>query len=507
MVSKKTGLLLAGTLAATTFVGVGSNNAQASSHREAPAISQDPTADNTDVYAFRDATDPTMLNIVANYIGLEDPNGGPNFGRFGDDVQYSIHLDNDGDVKTDLTYNFRFRTKITNPDTFLYNTGQLTSPTDPDLSIRQTYSVERVRANGVRTPLASNAKVPPVNVGIRSVPFDTYEENIAQPTVTELDGGGGGKVFAGTRKDPFFVDTGSIFDLGALRPIQDNHLIPNPAGDGSGDIGVDLLNDKNVHTIALQVPISSVTQGGTMPTVVDEKSSVVGVYASAQRRRTTTLSTTGGAPTTSGGWTQVSRLGIPLVNEVLIPLGSKDRWNATDPKDDGAAGFFNFILDPELTRLLPVLYPGVFSEANTPDGGAANRPDLIALVTGQLAGLSAANALPPADLLRINLASAPGASFPNGRQLADDVVDVEIQVLAGVFLDDDGRINNLDGSPNPAGVPFAALQDGVDVPTGEFLDVFPYVATPFDGYNAYNCDLLKTCPDGAPVPNPGTPAP
>ena len=142
-----------------------------------------------------------------------------------------------------------------------------------------------------------------------------------------------------------------------------------------------------------------------------------------------------------------------------------------------------------------MLYPGVFNSGNIPPGGAANRPDLVKLVTGQLAGLSAANALPPADLLRINLASAPGAAFPNGRQLADDVVDTEIQVLAGALLDEDGVI---DGTP----VPYSALQDGVNGPSTPLLNVFPYVGTPLDGYNAYNCDLLKTCPAGSPKPTP-----
>ena len=497
MVSKKTGLALAGMLAATTFVSVGNSPAQASSHREAPAISQDPQADNTDLYAFRDATDPGKLNIVANYIGLEQPNGGPNFVRFSDDVNYAIHVDNNGDAADDVTYNFRFRTTLANPNTFLYNTGQLTSPTDPDLSVRQTYSVEKVTRKR-REVLVANAVVPPVNVGVRSTP--DYEAKIAKPAVTDL--ADGGKVFAGSRKDPFFADLGSIFDLGALRPLNAFHLIPNPPNNGSGNTGIDGLADKNVHTIALQVPISSVTDGGGTPTVVDAKSSVVGIYASAERQQVRILSVDGQRPTKNAGrWVQVSRLGIPLVNEVLIPLGSKDRWNLTAPKDDGKAGFFGFILDPELTRLLPTLYPSVFSTANTPRGGAENRPDLVALVTGQLAGLSPGNALPPADLLRINLASSPGASFPNGRQLADDVVDTEIQVLAGVFTDPDhdGFINNKSGTGS-SGIPYSALSDGVQASDGPLLNVFPYVGTPFDGYNAYSCDLVKTCPAGVPGP-------
>jgi len=492
MVSKKVGLVLAGTLVSTSLIGVWSTPVMASSHREAPAISQDPQADNTDLYAFRDTADPTKLNIVANYIGLEDPNGGPNFIRFSDDVQYSINVDNNGDAADDVTYNFRFRSTITNPNTFLYNTGQVTSPTDSDLSTRQTYSVEKVTAAGSQI-LATDAVVPPVNVGVRSNPQATYEASTAQPTIAAL--AGGGKVFAGSRADPFFVDLGSIFDLGALRPIQSNHLIPLPNTNG-----VNSLAGKNVHTIALQVPISSVTAGAVTPTVVDSKSSVLGIYASSARQRVRVLSVDGSSPARNAGrWVQVSRLGIPLVNEVLIPLGKKDRWNSTEPKDDGAAGFFANILDPEFTKLLPVLYPGVFSNNNIPAGGATGRPDLVALVTGQLSGLTAANALPPADLLRINVASPPGAAtaFPNGRQLADDVVDIEIQVLAGVFTDPDhdGKINKLDGTPNPTGVPYSALKDGVNAPDAPLLTMFPYVATPYNGFTQRICNNpALTCP-------------
>ena len=510
---RKTVLMLAGTLATTPMVGVWSAPAMASSHREAPAISQDPQADNTDLYAFRDKNDPSKLNILANFIGMEDPNGGPNFVRFSDDVQYSIHVDNNGDVADDITYNFRFRTTITNPNTFLYNTGQVTSPTDPDLSYRQTYSVEKVtskrsqekagvlgsvlgkgKGRGTSQILVRDALVPPVNVGVRSNPGD-YEAQVARPTITAL--ADGGKVFAGVREDPFFVDLGSIFDLGALRPIQSNHLIGTPTNSG----GVDGLGGKNVHTIALQVPISSVTAGGITPTTVDSPSSVLGVYASSARQKVRILSDDGAAPRNSGRWVQVSRLGIPLVNEVLIPLGKKDRWNATEPRNDGRAGFFTNILDPELTKLLPVLYPKVFNAGNIPKGGAENRPDLVALVTGQLAGLSAANALPPADLLRINVATPAGASFPNGRQLADDVGDTEIQVLAGVFLDSD-----KDGIINGTGVPYAALSDGVDATDGDLLDVFPYAGTPFNGFTQRSCNTPAiACPGPGPLPGSGAP--
>lgn len=482
-------------LLAPSVLGTGAvGPAQASSHREAPMISQDATADNTDLYAFRDTGDPTRLNIIANFIGLEDAASGPNFVRFGDDVRYSINIDNNGDLVDDVAFNVRFRTTITNPDTFLYNTGQVTSPTDADLSYRQTYSVEKVSSAGSQI-LATDVIVPPVNVGVRSNPQATYESSTAQPTIAAL--AGGGKVFAGSREDPFFADLGSIFDLGALRPIQSNHLIPLPA-----TAGVDGLGGKNVHTIALQVPISSITAGGITPTTVNSKPSVIGIHATAARQRIRALATDGSAALIVGSWVQVSRLGMPLVNEALLPLGKKDQFNATKPKDDAANGMFTKIYDPELTRLLPVLYPGVFSNNNVPPGGAANRPDLVALFTGQLAGLSAANALPAADLLRINLASSSGASFPNGRQLADDVIDVVIQVLAGVFLDNDGIINKLNGSPNDpgVGVPYSALRDGVNATDGTLLSVFPYVGTPFNGFTQRTCNNPAIA-----CPGPGAP--
>lgn len=478
-------LLAAGTAAATLGVlGVTGDSAIASSHREAPLISQDPVADNTDVYMFRDPTDPSMVTIIANWIGLEQPASGPNFTRFGDDVLYEIHIDNDHDVVPDITYQFRFRTTVRNPDTFLYNTNQLTSPGDADRNIVQTYSVRRVNKNGTATVLATDVLTPPANVGPRSVPGD-YEATLAQPTITGL--AGGGRVFAGPRKDAFYVDLGSVFDLLGVRPAPFNslHAIDQPA-----EPARDGLADKNVHTVALQLPISSVTRTGTTPTVVDSKDSVIGVYASSSRQSVRILQPDGSAPRNAGRWLQVSRLAIPLVNEVLIPLGLKDKWNATDPKDD--AQFFPNILDPEPAKLVAALYDEAYTDKATkvPPGGAANRPDLLQLLTGRLIGLSEANALPPADLLRINLAVAPdtadqnvtddrlgaldgdAAGFPNGRRLRDDVVDIELRVLAGLLL---GPPYN-DGA-NPL------LGDAVNGSDRPYLNVFPYQATPISGFD------------------------
>ncbi|MGI8686535.1 MAG: DUF4331 domain-containing protein [Acidimicrobiales bacterium] len=479
--------MAAGTAVATMgLAGIsGGLPATASSHREAPLISQDPVADNTDVYMFRDPGDPTKVDIIANFIGLEQPAAGPNFVRFGDDVLYEIHVDNDGDVQSDVTYQFRFRTTVRNPNTFLYNTQQMTTPGDLDRNVVQTYSVRQVNENGTSTMLVTDALTPPENVGPRSVPGD-YEATLAQPSVANL--AGGGKAFAGARKDAFYADLGSVFDLLGLRPAPFNtaHAIDLPA-----EPARDGLAGKNVHTISLQLPIASVSKNGNVPTTVDSKDSVIGVYASTSRQRVRVLSPAGAAPRTAGKWVQVSRLGIPLVNEVLIPLGQKDKWNATDPADD--AQFFGSILDPEPARLISALYDEAYTDKLTkvPPGGAATRPDLLLLLTGQLIGLSAANALPPADLLRLNLArpadpvaniNSPAnrlgaldgdiTGFPNGRRLRDDVVDIELRVLSGLLL---GAPYN-DGA-NPI------LSDAVNASDRPYLSVFPYQATPISGFD------------------------
>jgi hypothetical protein len=470
-------------ITATFLAGI--SPAGASSHREAPVISSDPNADNTDLYVFRDPNDNTKVDIIANYIGLEKPDGGPNFAKFGQDVMYSINIDNNGDVKTDIEYQFRFRTQVHNPDTFLYNTGPISGPNDANQNVRQFYSVRRIDKTGEHT-LLTDQSTPPVNVGERSTPAATYEANLAQPTIHNLPGGG--KVFAGQRADSFFVDLGSIFDLLGLRPINGAHLLPK--GNSTAINGVARTN---VHTIAMQLPISAVSKNGNVPTTVDSKASVIGVYASAARHKVRVLGE--GTRMAMGPWVQVSRLGIPLVNEVLIPLGKKDLWNGVDPEDD--AQFFGNILDPEPTKLLPVVYPSVFDNSNTPPGGAANRGDLIKLLTGQLAGLSAGNALPPADLLRVNLAvpavagnvgnrlaalQGDASGFPNGRRLTDDVVDIELQVLAGVLLPGFGNGNPANNIPG-TGVPYSALADGVNQATSAPLASFPYEPTPFGGYS------------------------
>jgi hypothetical protein len=497
-------LLTAAAVTATlAMAGLSPGIASASSHREAPLISQDPSADNTDVYFYRDVNNPDMVDIVANYIGLEKPAGGPNFATFANDVEYRININNSGSASDDIVYKFRFRTVFNKPvadQIPLFNDGPIAHNNDTATqSTLQTYSVERDDASGTHI-LVHNAPVPPPNIGPRSTP--NYGPNYAMKAITALPGGG--RVWAGPRKDAFYVDLGSIFDLLALRPLQSAHLIPNPpsvtnshGGTNGPQGGVDGLAGMNVHAIVLQVPIKSLLGKG-MSGVDAAHGSILGVYASAARQRVRVLSASGGAPADSGAWVQVSRLGLPLVNEVLIPIDQKDRWNATDPSDDFANGFISDIVDPIPVKFLPVLYPSVFNSKNTPKGGLANRPDLVALATGQLIGAPASGpgSQTPADLLRLNTAISPVAGvacansgpgsrlgaltgdtggFPNGRRLTDDIVDIELQVLAGAVLPGFGA-----GNPNH---PSHLLTDGVNCSAdAHLLSTFPYLGNPIAGY-------------------------
>ncbi len=437
------GLGLAGILLASLLV-----TADASSHREAPLITEDPVADATDVYAFTTPDAPDAVTLVANYIPLEEPASGPNFHKFGDDVLYVINVDNNGDAIDDINYEFRFRTQIQNGDTFLYNTGPITSLTDPDFNIRQTYTVTEVR-KGVRKVLGENLPTPPVNIGPRSTP--AYD-SLAAAAVKDLPGGI--KVFAGQRDDPFFVDLGSAFDLLGLRPLNGAHVLPLPA-----EPGVDGVAGYNTHSIAIQVPKSQLTSGSDP---------VIGVYTTSFRRKTRVFQANDGARLAHNGpWVQVSRLGMPLVNEVIIPLKDKDRWNASKPADDGQ--FLKYVLDPEPGRLIPGLYP-VFTCFPT-----APRNDLAAVYLTGLPGLNkpANPNAKPSEMLRFNTSLASG--FPNGRNLGDDVTDTTLVAVAGAAL----PIQQCAGlSPNKD------LTDGVQSNDKSFTNTFPYVAAPFQGYES-----------------------
>ena len=497
-----------------------------SSHREAPEISKDPVADNTDVYAFVSPDKPNTVTLVANFIPFEAPSGGPNFFEFGDDVLYSLYIDNDGDGKPEIEYQFRFSSSFQNPNTFLYNTGPIGSLTDPNWNSRQTYSVVRVDAgkgthgmastadtsangpsidNGSPSPmgpgpafpnpgkakvtiLATDLPCPPCNVGPRSTP--NYEANLGSAAVQPLDTGE--LVFAGQRADPFYVDVGSIFDLGALRPFNQAHLLPLPMANG-----VDDLKQANVHSIVLQVPITMLTANGSKPTSVTDPDAVLGVWAAASRRKARILHTHKAGASESGPFVQVSRLGNPLFNEVIVHIGEKDDWNYGFPQDD--AEYVPNVETPELQGLLPVLYPGVFPHLA---GISGPRADLVAILltgipSGLIPGFQNHSGPTPADQLRLNVAIPPSASpspygllggdlagFPNGRRLADDIVAIELRAIAGLTY----PLVNPSYTPDGAA---GQLTQGIPVPaTGSvgsrYLTTFPYVGSPYDGYDTPN---------------------
>jgi hypothetical protein len=450
---------------------------QASSHREAPLISQDPTADNTDLYAFVSPDRPGTVTIVANYVPLEQPAGGPNFASFGDDVRYELKVDNNGDGNEDVTYRFRFHTGTRNPNTFLYNTSPIDSLGDTDWNRPQTYSVTRIE-HGVSTVLGSGLKTPPVNIGPRSTP---HYESLAADAIQNLPGGI--KAFAGQRDDPFFVDLGSIFDLAGLRPLNGLHDIPLSPSDG-----VDGVSGYNTHTIAMQVPITQLTRNHAMPSGPSDPNAVIGVYASASRRHIRILQKDG-TPKQESSWVQVSRLGEPLVNEVLIPLGQKDFWNGSDPEHDSQ--FVSRYANPELVGIANSLYDAL------DDAPTTNRGDLVAVLLTGVPGLNFTGST-KADLLRLNVAIPPSAEpsrlgvldgdfagFPNGRRLSDDVVDIELRALEcsyGAAASIVESFGFCDG--NAHRTPNNLITDGVDANERMFSPGFPYVATPFSGYEA-----------------------
>ncbi len=446
-------LLVGVALALTGVVGIG-----ASSHREAPLISQDPVADNTDTYAFVSPDKPDTVTLVANWIPFEAPAGGPNFNQFGDDVRYTLQIDNNGDAVPEITYEFRFTTTVGNKDTFLYNTGPIQSIDDKNLNIKQTYTVTEVRG-GKRKVLGSNLPVAPANIGPRSTP--DYA-SLANAAVKDLPNGI--KVFAGPRDDPFFVDLGSVFDLLGLRPLNQAHLIKQPTAPG-----VDNLAGFNVHAIMLQVPTKLLTNGSDP---------VIGVWSDTYRRKTRVFTDKGARIKGSGKWVQISRLGMPLVNEVVVPLGAKDRFNASQPVND--AQFGPKVLDPEAAQLIKALYPGV-------DVPKPPRMDLQSIFLTGIKDLNMPKNVKGSEMLRLNTSIPPTPlaqqdrlgllanqkdGFPNGRRLVDDVTDIELRALAG----------GTPFTPDFNKAPNNALTDGVDANDVAFLATFPYLALPHQGY-------------------------
>jgi hypothetical protein len=468
-----------------------------SSHREAPEISKDPVADSTDLYAFVSPDRPDMVTLIANYVPLQAPDGGPNFYEFGDDVLYAIHIDNDADGLADISLYFNFNSEITDPNTFLYNTGPITSLTSASWNRKQTYSVARVDHTGT-TVLGSGIPCPPCNIGPLSTP--DYLSLVAE-AITTLPGNT--TVLAGQRAEGFYVDLGAVFDLGDLRPFEQDHNTFGLANTGLGHMakGVNSTAGVNVHSIAIQIPINELTANSRIPTSVTDPNAVLGVWTTASRQKARILGTQAGEDVVSGPYTQVSRLGNPLINEVIIPLATKDYWNRQQPVDDSQ--FASHVSNPELAGLLNVLYPGVFPNLAAFVESGTPRADLLAVLmtgipSGVVPGFQNYTGPVQADMLRLNVAIPPtkgGASnlglvggdpagFPNGRRVFDDVVTIELRAIAGITLP------LVDPSYTPDGAAGAISMGLTSGPTDltamgteNYHPTFPYLGTPYSGFN------------------------
>jgi hypothetical protein len=471
---------MAAVLGATVAVGIfgAATLGGASSHREAPYIATDPQADATDVYAFVSPDNPDTVTFIANYVPLQVPPAGPNFYSFGDDVLYEINVDNDGDALEDITFQFRFESEL-NPDnafggaTFLNNTGPITSLDDPDLNQRQFYSVSVMNGEGsgmrpADDVLAEGLQVAPANVGPASYP-EGYAQ-VAEQAVFDIEGGI--KVFAGPRDDPFFVSLGPIFDL-LNAPL----------------FGDDYVAGLNVHSIVIQVPIDMLSADGQMPTGPDDPDAIIGVRTTSYRQSLQVLRNIG-SPTFQlndpdfdrGPWVQLSRLDLPLINEVVIPLQDKNRWNSSKPKNDGQ--FLGYVTG-EAPGSTPGGAPHLGALLNLVLGvqvPAAPRTDLVDALLLGIDGLNRPANVVASSQLRLNMAIPPSetpnplgaaagdlAGFPNGRRLADDVTDIELSVVAGFFVPEDGEGPNDD-----------LIGDGAGANDVPFLDEFPYVNVPHD---------------------------
>jgi hypothetical protein len=453
--ARRAGIAVLATVAAVglAVTGLAPLTGNASSHREAPLISNDPQADNTDLYAFVSPDAPSKVTLVSNWIPFEEPAGGPNFYPFSDGAAYDLNVDNDGDGRADILYRWQFRDHYRNRNTFLYNTGVVNDLRDRTLNFFQTYDLWVIRPGRGKRRLVDNGIAAPSHVGEASMP------NYAALRRQAIEQFRGGQTLAGQSDDPFFLDL-RIFDL--------------LYGADFSEAGDDTLAGFNVNTIVLQVPKGALARAGNA-----SKHPVIGVWSSTSRRSTTVLQADGDRAE-SGPYVQVSRLGMPLVNEVIIPVGDKDEWNATRPRND--ARFRRYYNDPIVPRVVNAVYGLPVPDSN-PDAGGIQRADLIQVFLTGVPGLNKpAGRVTLSDQLRLNMSTPPCepascdtysrlgviggdfAGFPNGRRLADDIVDVALQVMEGEII----------GNPND-------LADGVNVNDVGFRQRFPYVALPHPG--------------------------
>ncbi|AUY53210.1 DUF4331 domain-containing protein [Streptomyces sp. CB01881] len=466
--------------AAGALAGLTPGVSSASSHREAPLIAGDPRADNTDVYAFVSPDNPDTVTLIANWIPFEEPNGGPNFYPFADDARYNIKVDSDGDGKPDVTYTWSFTSHYRDDaNQFLYNTGVVNSLDDATLNFRQTYTLTVTGPDGATKTLLKNVPAAPSNVGKASMP--DYA-SLRKQAVLGLPGGG--QTYAGQADDSFFLDL-RVFDL--------------LYGGNLKESGHDTLTGYNVNTIAIQVPKKDLALKGD-----STRNPVIGVWSTTDRKGAVVAQDKGGedkggegketaGKETAGkedgaGWRQVSRLGNPLINEVVVPIKFKDAFNGLTPdKDHTVTPVVDKVKDPIVPKLVQSIY-GI-------PAPAAPRNDLVEIfLTGvckacggpiqadlnsQLLNADVSkDRFVPSEELRLNMSVPPAAApnrlgvlaqdlagFPNGRRLADDVVDITLQAAEGAAQT--GKL-----------VPALAAGDGVNTNDHAFDKTFPYVALP-----------------------------
>ncbi len=482
--------LLAGALFATAAAGP---QALASSHREAPFITQLPKVDGTDFYMFRsyESGRQGYVTLIANYLPKQDAYGGPNYFSLDDKALYEIHVDNNGDAREDITFQFRFTNTLKdialpisgqNVSIPLTQAGVLSGVNPALLNVRETYTVDIVRGDrrgGQRGSITNAAgggatfDKPVDNIGDKTFGGAGNYSSYANAHIhnVNIPGCAGGRVFVGQRKEGFAVALGRTFDLINL----------NPLGPANGNRNT--LEEKNVTSLALEVPISCLTAGNEP---------VIGAWTTASKRQGQILDPTpaqGLARTAvqGGPWVQVSRVGMPLVNEVVIGLKDKDRFNSSKPKDDGQ--FAAYVTNPTLPALIQTLFPSAPAPTKFP------RQDLVVAFLTGVPGLNKPATVTASEMLRLNTSIAAVAAnaqnplgvlgndtagFPNGRRPGDDVVDIELRVAMGVLC----TLNNPSAfgcvaTDAPAGA--APITDGAFVNAGVFYTTFPYLTTPLPG--------------------------
>ena len=497
----------------------------ASSHREAPSITTTPKVDATDFYMFNsyESGRGAFVSLMANYVPLQDPYGGPNYFSLDPNALYEIHIDNNGNGVEDITFQFRFKNTLKGTAASpgiqipvgtasvaipLIQAGAVAEPNSPNLNVNETFTVDIVRGDRRKGTKASITNAnggsatfakPVDNIGAKTIAnYTAYANqhiyNVVIPGCTTP-----GKLFVGQRKDPFAVNLGTIFDLvNATAAVLTNPSLINA--------GHDDLADKNVTTLALEVPKDCLTAKPSSDSTYDP---VIGGWTTASLRQGSLLNPGprrghGTTAVTGGAWTQVSRLGNPLINEVVIGLPDKDRFNGSKPKDD--LQFATYVTNPTLPALVEIALatPGI-APTNFP------RTDLVTTFLTGILGVNQPKGVVPAEMLRLNTAipavpfaqqnrlgvvgnvlagGTDFAGYPNGRRPKDDVVDISLIAMMGGLCMANGTTNAFGFAGNttdctPAKVPLGAtafkLHDAVDQAVVPFMSGFPYLATPVGG--------------------------